>query len=239
MCIAYRHERICCFYRILRFASIDVAVLWTVISCRLVCGCRSFDRTCCLCLQDTAVSRPFLHWSPAGPQDRYSFSWQFWGKIVIDLGGRGGCGVNCEREGRNRLGGGGVGERWGCFVTSDAARRKAFEAWDEWKWVRSRKEREKLDRMKGTIQTRRGGNVTLKRDSRRLCQRCIWQYLQEEFKSGLNPGYACYHSAQNPSSFHLLLKYVNIKIYEGYIQFCLFFCVSVKLGASNYKKNIG
>jgi hypothetical protein len=82
MCITYRHEQICCFYRILRFASIDVTVLWTVISCRLVCGCRSFDRTCCLCLQDTAISRPFCIDPLLGPTTVLAFHDNFGGKLL-------------------------------------------------------------------------------------------------------------------------------------------------------------
>jgi len=53
--------------------------------------------------------------------------------------------------------------------------------------------------------------------------------IQEEIKSSLKPGNACYHSVQNLLSYSLLSK--NIKIYRTII--FLLFCVDVKLGHSH------
>jgi hypothetical protein len=48
--------------------------------------------------------------------------------------------------------------------------------------------------------------------------------IQEEIKSRLKSGNACYHSVQNLLSSSLLSKNLKIKIY------CLLFCMGVKLG---------
>jgi len=53
--------------------------------------------------------------------------------------------------------------------------------------------------------------------------------IQEEIKSRLKPGNACYHSMQNLLSSSLLSKNVKFKIYR--IIICLF-CMGVKLGRS-------
>ena len=52
--------------------------------------------------------------------------------------------------------------------------------------------------------------------------------IQEEIKSGLKPGNAFYHSAQNLLSSSLLSKSLKIKIYRTVI--LLLFCMGVKLG---------
>jgi hypothetical protein len=51
--------------------------------------------------------------------------------------------------------------------------------------------------------------------------------LQEEIKSRLNSGKACYHAVKNVLSFRLLPKTVNIKMYKT--TSLLFFCMGVKL----------
>ena len=53
--------------------------------------------------------------------------------------------------------------------------------------------------------------------------------IQEEMKSRLKLGNACYYSVQNLLSSRLLSKNLKIKIYR--IQFCLWFCMGVKLGS--------
>ena len=54
--------------------------------------------------------------------------------------------------------------------------------------------------------------------------------IQEEIKSRLRSGNACYHSEQNLLSSSLLSKNIKIKVY-GTIS-CLLFCVGVKRGLS-------
>jgi hypothetical protein len=51
--------------------------------------------------------------------------------------------------------------------------------------------------------------------------------IQEEIKRRLNSGNACYHSVQNLSFFRLLPK--NVKLEYARLQFCLWFCMGVKL----------
>jgi len=53
-------------------------------------------------------------------------------------------------------------------------------------------------------------------------------YIQEEIKSRLRLGNACYHSVQNFLSSRLLSKNLKIKIYRTII--CRLFCMGVKLG---------
>ena len=53
--------------------------------------------------------------------------------------------------------------------------------------------------------------------------------LEEEIKSRLKLGNACYHSVQKLLSSSLLSKNLKIKIYRT-IKFCLLFCMDVKLG---------
>ena len=55
----------------------------------------------------------------------------------------------------------------------------------------------------------------------------MWQ-AQEEIKSRLKSGNACYNSVQNPLSSSLLSENLKIKIYTTII--CLLFCMGVKLG---------
>jgi hypothetical protein len=50
--------------------------------------------------------------------------------------------------------------------------------------------------------------------------------IQEEIKSRLNVGIACYHSVQNLLSSRLLSRNLKIKIYRTIILFCM----GVKLG---------
>jgi hypothetical protein len=52
--------------------------------------------------------------------------------------------------------------------------------------------------------------------------------IQEEIKSRLKSGNACYHSLQNILCSRLLSKNIKIKIYRTVI--CLLFCMGVKLG---------
>jgi len=52
--------------------------------------------------------------------------------------------------------------------------------------------------------------------------------IQEEIKSRLNSGNACYHLVQNLLSFSLLSENLKIKIYRTVL--CLLFCMGVKLG---------
>jgi hypothetical protein len=52
--------------------------------------------------------------------------------------------------------------------------------------------------------------------------------IQEEIKSNLKSGNACYHSVQNILSSSLLSKYINSKIYRTII--LPVFCMGVKLG---------
>ena len=51
--------------------------------------------------------------------------------------------------------------------------------------------------------------------------------IQEEIKSRLESGNACYHSVQNLLSSSFLSKNMKIKIYRTI--FCLLFCRSMKL----------
>jgi len=55
--------------------------------------------------------------------------------------------------------------------------------------------------------------------------------IQEEIKSRLKPGNACYHSMQNLMSSNLLSKNIKIKMYRSII--LPLFCMSVKLGCSH------
>jgi hypothetical protein len=41
--------------------------------------------------------------------------------------------------------------------------------------------------------------------------------VQEEIKSSLKSGNACYHSVQNPLSYSLLIKNLNIRVYRTII----------------------
>jgi hypothetical protein len=54
--------------------------------------------------------------------------------------------------------------------------------------------------------------------------------IQEEIKSRLKSGNACYHLVQNLLSSSLLSKNIKIKMYRT--KFCLLFCMGVKLGCS-------
>ena len=54
--------------------------------------------------------------------------------------------------------------------------------------------------------------------------------IQGEIESTLESGSACYNSVPNILSPSLLLK--NIKIRNTELQFCLSFCMGVKLGSS-------
>jgi hypothetical protein len=53
--------------------------------------------------------------------------------------------------------------------------------------------------------------------------------IQDEIKSRLRSGNACYHSVQSLLSSRLLSKNLKTKIYIE-LQFCLLFCMGVKLG---------
>jgi len=53
--------------------------------------------------------------------------------------------------------------------------------------------------------------------------------IQEEIKSRLKSGNACYHSVQNLLSSSLLSKNLKIKIYRTII--CLLLCLGLKLVA--------
>jgi hypothetical protein len=55
--------------------------------------------------------------------------------------------------------------------------------------------------------------------------------IQEEIKTRLNSGKACFHSVRNLLSFPLQTKNVKIKIFKIYIIiiFCLWVCMGVKL----------
>jgi hypothetical protein len=55
--------------------------------------------------------------------------------------------------------------------------------------------------------------------------------VQEEIKSKLKPGNACYHLVQNLKSSNLLFKHVKIKKYRTIIW--LLFCMGVKFGRTN------
>jgi hypothetical protein len=55
--------------------------------------------------------------------------------------------------------------------------------------------------------------------------------IQEEIKSRLKSGNACYHSVQNIMSSSLLSK--NVKITYIKLKFCLLFCMGVTLGRSH------
>jgi len=56
-------------------------------------------------------------------------------------------------------------------------------------------------------------------------------FIQEEIKSRIKSGNACYHSVQYLMSSNLLFKHVKIKTYRTIIW--LLFCMGVKLGRSN------
>jgi hypothetical protein len=55
--------------------------------------------------------------------------------------------------------------------------------------------------------------------------------IQEEIKSRLKSGNACYHSVQDLLSSSLPSKNTKIKIYSSI--FCLLFCMGVRLGLSH------
>jgi len=55
--------------------------------------------------------------------------------------------------------------------------------------------------------------------------------IQEEIKSRLKSGNTCYHSVQNLLFSSLLSKNLKVKVYTV-LQFCLLFCMGVKLGRS-------
>jgi len=55
--------------------------------------------------------------------------------------------------------------------------------------------------------------------------------IQEEIKSRLKSGNACYHSVQNLLSSGFLPKNIKIKIYRTII--CMLFCMGVILGISD------
>jgi len=55
--------------------------------------------------------------------------------------------------------------------------------------------------------------------------------IQEEIKSRLKSGNACYRSVQNLLSSSLLSKNLKIKILKNMV--CLLFCMGVKLGRSH------
>ena len=61
--------------------------------------------------------------------------------------------------------------------------------------------------------------------------------IQEEIKSRLKLGNACYHLMQKLLSSSLLSKNLKIKIYRTII--CLLFCMDVKLGRRHCGRNIG
>jgi len=61
--------------------------------------------------------------------------------------------------------------------------------------------------------------------------------IQEEIKSRLKLGNACFYSVKNLLSSSLLSKNRNIKIYRTII-FCLLFCMCVKLGRSHWGRNM-
>jgi hypothetical protein len=62
--------------------------------------------------------------------------------------------------------------------------------------------------------------------------------IQEEIQRRQNSGNACYRSVQNPLSFRLLSKNVEIRMYKTSTYFCLWFCIGVKPGPWHYEKNI-
>jgi hypothetical protein len=55
--------------------------------------------------------------------------------------------------------------------------------------------------------------------------------IQEDIKSRLKSGNACYHSVQNLLSYRLLSKNLRSKIYRTIVY--LLFCMGVKLGRSH------
>jgi hypothetical protein len=57
-------------------------------------------------------------------------------------------------------------------------------------------------------------------------QRQSIKIANEDIKSRLNSGNACYHSVQSILSSHLLFRYVKFKIYQ-------LFCMGVKFGLSH------
>jgi len=61
--------------------------------------------------------------------------------------------------------------------------------------------------------------------------------IQEEIKSRLMSGNACYHLVQNLLSYTLLSNNTKIKIPRTI--FYLFFCTGVKLGCSHWGRNAG
>jgi len=61
--------------------------------------------------------------------------------------------------------------------------------------------------------------------------------IQEEIKSRLKSGNACYYSVQNLLSSSLLSKILKIKIYRTII--LPLFCMGVKLGCSYWGRNVG
>jgi hypothetical protein len=61
-------------------------------------------------------------------------------------------------------------------------------------------------------------------------------FMQEEIKSRLNSGNACYHLVQSLSSSRLLSRNVKVKIYKTII--LQLFCMGVKLGFSHQERSI-
>ena len=57
-------------------------------------------------------------------------------------------------------------------------------------------------------------------------------FIQEEIKRRLTSGNACSHSVKNILSSSLLSKAYKVKIYKN-VQFCILFCVGVKIGRSH------
>jgi hypothetical protein len=65
----------------------------------------------------------------------------------------------------------------------------------------------------------------------------IQNHIQEEIKSRLKSGNACYHSVQNALSFSLLFKNIKIKIYRTIILPVV--CMGVKLDRSHRGRHVG
>jgi hypothetical protein len=61
--------------------------------------------------------------------------------------------------------------------------------------------------------------------------------IQEEIKSRMKSGNACYHSVQNLFFFQLAIQ--KFKDYDIELKFCLLFCMGVKLGRSHRGRNVG
>jgi hypothetical protein len=54
--------------------------------------------------------------------------------------------------------------------------------------------------------------------------------IQAKINRRLNSSNACYHSVQKCLSSRLLSKNVKIRTHKTIVQFCLWFCMGVKLG---------